>query len=104
MWNLNCNRLKYGKFTLFVNINVDLENIRQNSKTSTTDSPGNCSSSTSHDLVKNPQNDYNKVNHVHRNAKLNFNTKTILKSLYKIEVKNNHLSQFTISLLCQSKK
>jgi hypothetical protein len=40
-----------------VNINRDLENIRQNIKTSTTDSLGNCSSSISHGLLKNPQND-----------------------------------------------
>jgi hypothetical protein len=39
------------------NINRDLENIRQNIKTSATDSLGNCSHSISHGSVKNRQND-----------------------------------------------
>jgi hypothetical protein len=39
-----------------VNINRDLENIRQNINTSATDSLGNCSCRISHGLVKNPQN------------------------------------------------
>jgi hypothetical protein len=40
-----------------VNKNRDLENIRQNIKTSSIDTIGNCSRNITHGLVKNPQND-----------------------------------------------